>query len=55
MMTLEIETKRLELLHELAPASTSLAVLLNPLMRKRRPRKEKRNGRYASSAGKFLF
>jgi putative ABC transport system substrate-binding protein len=30
MMTLEIETKRLELLHELAPASTPLAVLLNP-------------------------
>src|SRR5215831_12540699 len=30
MMTLEIETKRLELLHELAPASTSLAILLNP-------------------------
>jgi len=30
MMTLEIETKRLELLHELARASTSLAVLLNP-------------------------
>ena len=30
MMTLEIETKRLELLHELAPASTALAVLLNP-------------------------
>jgi putative tryptophan/tyrosine transport system substrate-binding protein len=30
MMTLEIERKRLELLHELAPASTSVAVLLNP-------------------------
>jgi hypothetical protein len=30
MMTLEIETKRLELLHELAPPSTSVAVLLNP-------------------------
>jgi putative ABC transport system substrate-binding protein len=30
MMTLEIETKRLELLHELAPASTPLAALLNP-------------------------
>jgi ABC-type uncharacterized transport system substrate-binding protein len=30
MMTVEIETKRLELLHELAPASTSLAILLNP-------------------------
>src|SRR5262244_2002426 len=30
MMTLEVETKRLELLHELAPASTSLAILLNP-------------------------
>ena len=30
MMNLEIETKRLELLHELAPASTSVAVLLNP-------------------------
>jgi len=30
MMTLEIETKRLELLRELAPASTSLAILLNP-------------------------
>jgi putative ABC transport system substrate-binding protein len=30
MMTLEVETKRLELLHELAPASSSLAILLNP-------------------------
>src|SRR5215510_1123487 len=30
MMSLEIETKRLELLNELAPASTSVAVLLNP-------------------------
>ena len=30
MMTLEIETKRLEPLRELAPASTSLAILLNP-------------------------
>jgi hypothetical protein len=30
MMTLEIETKRLELLHELAPASSSLAIMLNP-------------------------
>src|SRR5262249_12321873 len=30
MMTVEIETKRLELLHELAPASTLLAILLNP-------------------------
>jgi putative ABC transport system substrate-binding protein len=30
MMTVEIETKRLELLHELAPTSTSIAVLLNP-------------------------
>ena len=30
MMTLEIETKRLELLHELAPASTPIAILLNP-------------------------
>src|SRR5262249_49581256 len=30
MMTLEMETKRLELLHELAPASSSLAILLNP-------------------------
>ena len=30
MMSLEIETKRLELLHELAPASSSLAILLNP-------------------------
>jgi ABC-type uncharacterized transport system substrate-binding protein len=30
MMTLEIETKRLELLHELAPTSTSIAILLNP-------------------------
>jgi ABC-type uncharacterized transport system substrate-binding protein len=30
MMTLEIETKRLELLHELAPPSSALAVLLNP-------------------------
>src|SRR6266436_1198035 len=30
MMTLEIDTKRLELLHELAPASTSIAILLNP-------------------------
>src|SRR5215470_14098112 len=46
MMTLEMETKRLELLHELAPASSSLAILF---------RKEKRNGRHASSAGKFLF
>src|SRR5258707_12052184 len=30
MMSVEIETKRLELLHELAPASTSIAILLNP-------------------------
>jgi hypothetical protein len=30
MMTLEIETKRLELLHELAPTSTPIAILLNP-------------------------
>jgi ABC-type uncharacterized transport system substrate-binding protein len=30
MMTLEMETKRLELLHELVPASSSLAILLNP-------------------------
>ena len=30
MMTQEIEAKRLELLHELAPASTSIAILLNP-------------------------
>jgi putative tryptophan/tyrosine transport system substrate-binding protein len=30
MMTLEIERKRLELLHELAPSSASIAVLLNP-------------------------
>jgi ABC-type uncharacterized transport system substrate-binding protein len=30
MMTLEIETKRLEVLHELAPASSSLAIMLNP-------------------------
>src|SRR5205807_9853288 len=30
MMTLEMETKRLELLHELAPPSSSLAILLNP-------------------------
>jgi putative ABC transport system substrate-binding protein len=30
MMTLEIETKRLELLHELAPGSISIAILLNP-------------------------
>jgi putative tryptophan/tyrosine transport system substrate-binding protein len=30
VMSLEIETKRLELLHELAPASSSLAILLNP-------------------------
>jgi putative ABC transport system substrate-binding protein len=30
MMTLGMETKRLELLHELAPASSSLAILLNP-------------------------
>src|SRR5262249_8209288 len=29
-MTLEMETKRLELLRELAPTSTSLAILLNP-------------------------
>ena len=30
IMAVEIETKRLELLHELAPTSTSIAVLLNP-------------------------
>jgi putative tryptophan/tyrosine transport system substrate-binding protein len=30
MMTLEMETKRLELLHELAPASAPIAILLNP-------------------------
>jgi putative ABC transport system substrate-binding protein len=30
MMALEMETKRLEILHELAPASSSLAILLNP-------------------------
>jgi putative ABC transport system substrate-binding protein len=30
MMTLEIETKRLELLHELAPTSAPIAILLNP-------------------------
>jgi putative ABC transport system substrate-binding protein len=30
MMTLEIERKRLELLHELAPGPSSIAVLLNP-------------------------
>jgi len=30
MMTLEIERKRLELLHELAPGSSSIAMLLNP-------------------------
>jgi putative tryptophan/tyrosine transport system substrate-binding protein len=30
MMTLEVETKRLELLHELAPTSAPIAVLLNP-------------------------
>ena len=30
MMALEIERKRMELLHELAPGSTSIAVLLNP-------------------------
>jgi putative ABC transport system substrate-binding protein len=30
MMTLEIETKRLELLHELAPTSSPIAILLNP-------------------------
>jgi putative tryptophan/tyrosine transport system substrate-binding protein len=30
IMTLEIERKRLELLHELAPSSASIAVLLNP-------------------------
>jgi ABC-type uncharacterized transport system substrate-binding protein len=29
-MAVEIETKRLELLHELAPTSTSIAILLNP-------------------------
>jgi putative ABC transport system substrate-binding protein len=30
MMTQEIEVKRLELLHELAPSSSSIAILLNP-------------------------
>jgi putative tryptophan/tyrosine transport system substrate-binding protein len=55
MMTVEMETKRLELLHELVPASSSLAILLNPSSPQRRPRKEKRNRRHASSAGKFLF
>jgi putative ABC transport system substrate-binding protein len=30
IMAVEIETKRLELLHELAPTSTSIAILLNP-------------------------
>src|SRR6266446_5757510 len=30
MMTQEIEGKRLELLHELAPSSSSIAILLNP-------------------------
>jgi putative ABC transport system substrate-binding protein len=30
MMIVEMETKRLELLHELVPASSSLAILLNP-------------------------
>ena len=30
MMALEIETKQLQLLHELAPTSTSIAILLNP-------------------------
>jgi putative tryptophan/tyrosine transport system substrate-binding protein len=30
MMSLEVETKRLELLQELAPPSSPLAVLLNP-------------------------
>jgi putative ABC transport system substrate-binding protein len=30
IMSVEIETKRLELLHELAPTSTSIAILLNP-------------------------
>jgi putative ABC transport system substrate-binding protein len=30
MMTLEMETKRLELLHELAPTSAPIAILLNP-------------------------
>jgi putative tryptophan/tyrosine transport system substrate-binding protein len=30
MMTLEIETKRLELLHELAPPSAPIAILINP-------------------------
>src|SRR5499427_5315418 len=30
MMIVEIETKRLEVLHELAPTSTSIAILLNP-------------------------
>ena len=30
IMAVQIETKRLELLHELAPTSTSIAILLNP-------------------------
>ena len=30
LMSVEIERKRLELLHELAPTSTSIAILLNP-------------------------
>ena len=30
LMSVEIETKRLEVLHELAPTSTSIAILLNP-------------------------
>jgi len=30
IMTMELQSKRLELLHELAPASTSIAILLNP-------------------------
>ena len=56
MMALEMETKRLELLRELrGPLRSSLAILVNPSnASRRRARKEKRNGRHASSAGKIV-